>query len=155
MRRVLNGIAAAAVTAAAGVALAHAQGASPEQAHLDHRHTLISGGGVAGVTLARMAGGLIEPQNVPELMRYWALGARLAEDAFEADTRGADIETRAKDAIWENWEDFSSRLQAYAADVEELANLAESGDTDAALAGVRDVLQEHCKDCHDEYRAEE
>jgi len=139
----------------AGLAFAHAQGPSPEQAHADHRRAVMSGSGVAGASLARMAGGLIEPQNVAELARYWALGAELSKDAFKPDTRGADIETRAKGAVWENWEDFSERLDAYAADAQELADLAEAGETQSVLDRIEDVLRDHCKDCHDDYRSAE
>jgi len=152
--RIAAGLVIAALTGT-GIVLAHAQGVSPDKAHIEHRRAVMSGSGVAGVSLARMAAGLIEPQNVAELTRYWALGAKLSEDAFVPDTRDAGIDSRSRDAVWEDWDDFSERMREYAADVEALAALAEAGDTEAALGGVRDVLQDHCKDCHDEYRTEE
>jgi len=142
-----------ALAALAGVAV-HAQGASPEQAHVQHRNAVMSGSGMAGVSLARMAGGLIEPQNVAGLARYWATGARLSADAFKADTRGSEAETRAKDAVWEDWDDFSTRMNAYAEDVAEIARVAESGDEEAALEMVVPTIREHCKDCHDKYRSD-
>lgn len=125
---------------------------TPEKAHVDHRRAVMTGSGLAGVSLARMAGGLIEPQNVAGLARYWATGARLAEDAFKADTRGTGVESKSKDAVWETWDDFSARMKAYADDVEAIALLAESGDTAGALAKVGPTLREHCKACHDDYR---
>lgn len=151
MGRVITGLLCAGLGLSVGFA-AQAQNASPEKAHVDHRRAVMTGSGMAGVSLARMAGGLIEPQNVAGLASYWATGARLSQDAFKADTRGSGVESKAKDAVWENWDDFSGRMKAYADDVAEIARIAEAGDTAGALGKVGPVLREHCKACHDKFR---
>ena len=142
------GLAGAIATAAA------AQNVSPEQAHVDHRRATISGSGMVGVTLLRMQQGLIEKKNVPQLFEYWATGARLSVEAFRPDTRGADVKTEAKDAIWANWSDFEAAMTAYADDVEELAALAADGKTDEALGGMGPIFKNHCRGCHNDYRTD-
>ena len=152
MRSVIM-LTAAAGLAAAGVLAAKAQDMSKKQAeaHVDHRQATIRSG-MAGVTLLKMQGGLIDRANVPGLFNYWATGARLSVSAFEPDTRGTGVETDAKDAVWESWDDFSERMDDYASDVERLAALAQAGDTDEALAGLDGMFKKHCRGCHNEYR---
>ena len=80
-----------------------------------------------------------------------ATAASMAAGAFEKDTRGEDGATDARDAVWENWSDFSARLATFEADTAALAEAAQSGDR-AAIAAAFKKVGGSCKSCHDEYR---
>ncbi len=79
--------------------------------------------------------------------------AASAKDAFEKDTRGIKGFTEAKDNIWEDWEDFSERMDKFAADTQAFADAAKSGDNAKIGAGIGAVFK-NCKSCHDKYKSE-
>ncbi len=92
-------------------------------------------------------------QKVPHqahLTLHAAALADLAEIApllFPEGSEGGD----ALPAIWENPEDFQSRLQAFQGAAAEFASAVQSGD------GVMPAFQnlgQSCKACHDDYRSE-
>ena len=90
-----------------------------------------------------------------------AFDAAAAQAAFAAIAEKADMvpalfetksnndpEAEAKDAIWENWEDFVTKAGA-------LQTAAEAGigvDSPEALAAAMGPLSETCKDCHSTYK---
>jgi cytochrome c556 len=73
---------------------------------------------------------------------------------FPAGT-GPDVgETRAKPDIWQDAQDFSSKLHDFQIAAQAFDAAARSGDVDAIKARGAD-LGGACKACHDKYRAEE
>ena len=63
-------------------------------------------------------------------------------------TSNTDPEAEAKDAIWENWDDFVAKAGA-------LQTAAEAGmgvDSPEALAAAMGPLSETCKACHSAYK---
>lgn len=79
--------------------------------------------------------------------------AKIAEKAemvpalFETKSN-SDPEAEAKDAIWENWDDFTAKAGA-------LQMAAEAGmgvDSPEALAAAMGPLSETCKACHSTYK---
>ncbi len=82
-----------------------------------------------------------------------AKAAASAKDAFEKDTRGIKGFTEAKDNIWEDWEDFSERMDKFAADTQAFADATKSGDNAKIGAGIGAVFK-NCKSCHDKYKSE-
>jgi cytochrome c556 len=61
--------------------------------------------------------------------------------------------TRAKPGIWENTEDFSSKLSDMREAAAQLKQVAAGGDKEAIAAQVG-AAGKTCKACHDEYKAE-
>ena len=95
-----------------------------------------------------------EEEHFTALANQMAHAATMLKDAFEADTRGeGQSPTRAKDNIWENWDDFAGKLDKLEADTARVAELANDGDLDGAKQAVGTVFG-NCKACHDTYRSE-
>jgi cytochrome c556 len=83
--------------------------------------------------------------------------AQLSEQAstwFPAGTGPNVGKTRAKPEIWQNSEDFASRLRALQTAARALETASRSNDVAAMNARFAD-LGATCKACHDKYRAEE
>jgi cytochrome c556 len=75
--------------------------------------------------------------------------APLPINGFIADSDMGD--THAKGEIWENWDDFSEKMQALVAETAALAKTASGGDKDA----IKDQFIKTagtCKSCHKKYR---
>lgn len=60
--------------------------------------------------------------------------------------------TRAKPEIWDNMDDFESKLEDLRDAASALDDAAESGDREAIASAVRDTGGA-CKACHDEYKS--
>lgn len=75
--------------------------------------------------------------------------AQIAPTLFPESSKGGD----ALDAIWENPEDFQSKLDAFKEAAQALKAAAESGDAGEIGMAFRGIGQA-CKGCHDNYRAE-
>lgn len=82
-----------------------------------------------------------------------ANSAAMAKAAFEKDTRGMEGHTETKDAVWENWEDYATRMDAYEADTAAFAAAAAgaNGDMRSVMPAFGKAVS-HCKSCHDKYR---
>ena len=73
--------------------------------------------------------------------------AEMVPSLFEPRSN-SDPEAEAKDAIWENWDDFTAKAAA-------LKAAAEAGmgvDSPEALAAAIGPLSESCKACHSTYK---
>ena len=75
--------------------------------------------------------------------------AEIAPTLFPESSKGGD----ALDAIWENGEDFASKLDAFKEATAAFKSAAESGESGEIMGAFRGVGQA-CKGCHDDYRAE-
>ena len=75
--------------------------------------------------------------------------ADISSTLFPAGSEGGD----ALPAIWENTEDFQSKIEAFSTAAADFSSAAGSGDT-AAIGGGLMKLGQACKGCHDDYRAE-
>ncbi|WP_262693251.1 c-type cytochrome [Kordiimonas aquimaris] len=89
--------------------------------------------------------------HLPKLAAIMASSASMAKATFEKDTRGMSGHTEAKDAIWENWADFSSKMDTFEADTAALAKVAETGDMGQFGAAFQKATG-NCKSCHDKYK---
>lgn len=74
--------------------------------------------------------------------------ADLAGTLFPATSEGGD----ALPAIWENAEDFQSKLAAFKEAAANFKTAAGSGDM-GLIGGALQQLGQACKGCHDDYRA--
>jgi cytochrome c556 len=75
--------------------------------------------------------------------------ARTVTKLFPAGSYEGD--TRAKEKIWENFEDFTQRQQKLIADSEMLVTAAESQDAKQLKAAFKQTAK-NCKGCHMNYR---
>lgn len=82
-----------------------------------------------------------------------AEAATISKAAFEKDTRGMEGTTKAKAGIWDNWEDFSGRMDKLAEGTAAFAEATKSGDMSQVQPGFRQAVSQ-CKGCHDLYKAE-
>ena len=89
--------------------------------------------------------------HLPKLAGIMATSASMAKATFEKDTREMSGHTEAKDAIWEDWADFASKMDTYAADTANLAKVAETGDM-AQFGAAFQKATSNCKSCHDKYK---
>ena len=77
----------------------------------------------------------------------------MMDDAFATDTRGADVDTDALDAIWEEREAFAEKISAARQAAADLNAAAGTGDEDSVMAGIG-ALGRSCGSCHDDYKAD-
>jgi len=89
--------------------------------------------------------------HLAKLAEILAISASMTKESFAKDTRGMEGHTEAKDAIWENWDDFASRSDTYAADTAAFAAAAKTGDQGATMAAFKKAAS-NCKSCHDKYK---
>ena len=75
--------------------------------------------------------------------------AEIAPTLFPESSKGGD----ALDAIWEDAEDFASKLNAFKEATAAFKTAAEGGERGEIMAAFQGVGQA-CKGCHDDYRAE-
>ncbi len=129
--------------------------AQDPKAVVGHRQNIIGSAGRAAVALNNIAkGDLNQEDHIADIARLMAVAAAQAKAAFETDTRGADVKTDAKDLVWQDWDDFAERMDAYVVDAQKIADLAEAGQPDEMISTLRTTFRDHCKGCHDRYRKE-
>ena len=79
--------------------------------------------------------------------------AHLAEDAYP--TWSQEPASRARPAVWREWDDFSSRLNGFAGRAEALAaQLRRAPQGDESFRTAVAALAKDCRSCHDTYRAD-
>lgn len=149
-RKLLAAVAGAALIASTvAPVLAHGKDRFPES---QHRHDVMERfktgfKKISGI----MKGEGGSPDDFPAITRDMAEAASLSKAAFEKDTRGAEGFTEAKDAIWENWDDFAGRLDKMEKDANALLAAAESGDMSQFGLAMKE-MGSNCKSCHDKYK---
>ena len=82
--------------------------------------------------------------------------AQLAHMPLEGFKEGtADVTgTDAKASIWDNWDDFTGKMETLQEKSAELAKVAEGGDMEAIKPKFM-ATGKACKSCHDDYKKED
>jgi cytochrome c556 len=75
--------------------------------------------------------------------------ATLPMEGFVPQTKG--IESHAKDAVWDNLDDFESRMKDLETNTAALASAAKGASDLGAVVPAFAKVGETCKGCHDEY----
>lgn len=88
---------------------------------------------------------------VKRATRVSFLSHQLLEGFPEGSHEGA--ETDALPQIWENWADFTAKLDDFKREAQALRLVAGAGD-EAAIKAQFVKTADTCKACHDEYRAD-
>ncbi|TKB04043.1 cytochrome c [Alteromonas portus] len=77
--------------------------------------------------------------------------ADMMGDYLAVDTRKFDVETGAKDEIWENFSDVEKKVMALKTAAQGLQAAVEAGD-ESAYRGAIGKIGASCKSCHDDYK---
>lgn len=78
--------------------------------------------------------------------------AELNSDLARLFPEGSDFgETRAKEAIWENWDKFEQAARAGTEATAAFAEAVDGGDREKIAAAFKEVGKS-CKDCHKDFR---
>ncbi|MCU7553796.1 cytochrome c [Alteromonas sp. ASW11-19] len=77
--------------------------------------------------------------------------ADMMVDYLEVDTRKFDVDTAAKDALWENFDEVETKVAALRKASAHLQQVVEAGNEDAYRAAIGDIGAS-CKSCHDDYK---
>jgi len=136
-------------------ALAQSDQISGVDEAIEFRKSVMNTAGHSARLLMHMSkGALSHEQHFTAIASQMAQGAALMKDAFRQNTIGqktkAKTQVTTNTAIWDNWEDFSSRADAFAKDTAATATLANAGDIEGAKASLKAVFS-HCKSCHEKY----
>ena len=79
--------------------------------------------------------------------------AEMLPDYLATDTRKFDVNTEAKDSIWENFSDVEKKAMALKDAALNLEQIAQAGDESAYREAIGNVGST-CKGCHDDYKAD-
>ena len=79
--------------------------------------------------------------------------ATMLSDYLKVDTREFDVETKAKDGLWDNYADVESKIEDLKSATANLQNVAKTGDESAYRNAIGKVGST-CKSCHDDYKAD-
>ncbi len=131
--------------AAAATLPAMAQAADPTDV-IDYRKHIMKTLGEQSASLGMIVQQKAPAENFVLHAQTLALVAGMALKAFEPDVTGGE----AKPEVWSKWDDFSKRMNEFAAGTAALAKVAQEGGMAAAQPLMKDALT--CKGCHDVFR---
>ncbi|GFD71264.1 c-type cytochrome [Alteromonas marina] len=77
--------------------------------------------------------------------------ADMMGDYLSVDTRKFDVETGAKDTIWDNFSDVETKVMALKTAAQGLQAAVKAGD-ESAYRGAIGKIGASCKSCHDDYK---
>lgn len=77
--------------------------------------------------------------------------ADMMGDYLSVDTRKFDVETGAKDKIWNNFSDVETKVMALKTAAQGLQAAVKAGD-ESAYRGAIGQIGASCKSCHDDYK---
>jgi len=152
MKKLLITASLAALIASSGVVAYDDKAADAAK---EHRHGLMQSIKNSALSMRRiMSGDLDQAENYSALATALSASTGIAKAAFNENTVGKGKgHTTAKDHIWDNWEDFSARLDKLDADVKALERAAMHNNVGGSKNELVQVFK-NCKSCHDEYRSE-
>jgi cytochrome c556 len=145
------------ITAVAVLAIAVVAGASawaqmkPEDA-IKYRQSAMFLVGQNFGPLAAMAQGKI-PYDKDAAIKYAEIVGFVSKLPLRGFQPGTDTggDTKAKPEIWENMDDFKSKLEKMQQETAKLPEVAQNGDFNALKAQVGETGKA-CKGCHDKYK---
>ena len=117
-----------------------------DQDVIDYRKHIMETLDAQVAALGMIMAGAIPDDNVVAHLDIIAATAATALKAFEPKVEGGD----SKPEVWAQWDDFSARMNEFAARTAAMAKTAHEQGKDEALLQAMDALS--CKQCHDTYR---
>jgi cytochrome c556 len=131
------------------LSLVPAVSGADDQDVIDYRRHIMETLKAQVTALGMIMSGAIPDDNAVAHMDIIAATAATALKAFEPHVEGGD----AKAEVWSKWDDFSARMNEFAAKTAAMAKTAHEKGKDEALAQSVEALT--CKQCHDVYREKE
>jgi cytochrome c556 len=123
------------------------QNAKTEPANaIRYRQHMMNSIDAQSAALGQILAGEIADDNLASHLEVLALTATGSLKAFELRAPGGE----SRDAIWNNWPDFATRMTTFAQKTTQAAGIARKSGNHAALPVIVDALT--CKGCHDTYR---
>lgn len=155
LERALASLLFAGVLAGTGAAAVQAQDAGNPKDLVEYRQAVMrSLGGHAG-SIARIVKGQVDVDHLQAHAEAIAATAPAVSDIWWDNSTYDDYEkTDALPAIWENPDDFQSKIEDFQTAAEEFVAAVETGERSQILQGFQ-ALGKSCGDCHDDYRYEE
>jgi cytochrome c556 len=117
-----------------------------DQDVIDYRRHIMETLKAQTAALGMIMSGAIPDDNVVAHIDNIAATAATALKSFEPKVEGGD----AKAEVWAQWDDFSARMNDFAAKTAAMSKTAHEQGKDEALLLAMDALT--CKQCHDDYR---
>ena len=117
-----------------------------DQDVIDYRRHIMETLKAQTAALGMIMSGAIPDDNAVAHIDNIAATAATALKAFEPKVEGGD----AKAEVWSKWDDFSARMNDFAARTAAMSKTAHEKGKDEALLQAVDALT--CKQCHDDYR---
>ena len=115
---------------------------------IDYREHIMNTLNEQSAALGQILSTIIPGDNAAEHVDALALTASTALKAFEPKVLGGE----SKPEVWQNWADFSKRMNEFAQKMAQASKDVHAGKTDEVLLNITDALT--CKSCHDVYRNE-
>lgn len=113
---------------------------------IDYRAHIMNSLDAQAAALGMIVSTQIPPDNLIAHLDTLAVTAKQALKSFEPKVLGGE----SKPLVWEQWKDFSERMNVFATKTAELAQTARTKGQDAVVADMVSALS--CKSCHDIYR---
>lgn len=96
--------------------------------------------------LGMVLSGAVPEDNLVSHLETIAVSAQAGLASFEAKIAGGE----SSPDVWAKWPDFSTRMNAFAANTAKVAKMAREQGKDAIMGEIATALS--CKSCHDAYR---
>ncbi|NNG03898.1 MAG: cytochrome c [Inquilinus sp.] len=142
----------AAATLAAGVGVASAADQPADQ--IKYRQAVMrSVGGHMGAIAAIMKGEISHTGHLSAHANAIAGMAVVAADVFPPSS-ASGAETRAKPEIWQDWDEFLGKAEAFRTASANLASVIDGGGDSAAVGAAFGDLGKSCGGCHRPFRAD-
>lgn len=149
-----TGLFAAIAVATSVAAVAHAAGPSPAERAVAYRQGVYHAIGWNFGPMAGMAKG-----EIPFDAKEFALRAErvaflstLPLEGFIPNSRVGKTEAKAE--IWENFDDFRSKMQAFEQEAGKLSDVAKTASAVDAVKPQFGKVGQSCKSCHDKYKTD-
>ena len=155
LQRALTSLALAGLLAAGGAAGATAQDAGKPKDLVEYRQAIMSSlGGHAGAA-ARIVKGQVDADHLMQHAEAIGATAPTVDDIWWDNSGYDDYEkTDALPKIWEQPDDFQSKIDQFQTAAQEFVAAVETGKRGQIIQGFK-ALGDSCGGCHDSYRYEE
>ena len=117
-----------------------------DQDVIDYRQHIMNTMDAQTAALGQILSLAIPDDNVVSHLEVIALAAQTSLSSFEQRVEGGE----SLPAVWDNWEDFSAKMNDFADKITLAAETAKAQGKDAAMGSILNALT--CKQCHDDYR---
>ena len=117
-----------------------------DQDVIDYRQHIMNTMDAQTAALGQILSLAIPDDHIVAHLEVIALSSQQALSSFEKKVLGGE----ALPKVWEDWEDFSAKMNDFSEKITATANIAKEKGKDAAMGNLLNALT--CKQCHDIYR---